>query len=91
MLTMSLKRYGPSELTITGSLRDWTVIPDLHKIKVPTLLINAVQDEAQDVAMRPVFDNIEKVKWITLDNAAHMTHIDQRERYMTHLQAFLEG
>jgi pimeloyl-ACP methyl ester carboxylesterase len=82
-------RYGASELAITGSLRNWTVIPKLSKIKVPTLLINAVEDEAQDVAMQPFFDNIEKSKWVTIDNAAHFTHVDQREKYMQHLSAFL--
>lgn len=82
-------RYGPSELSITGSLRDWTVVPDLHKISVPTLLINGVDDEAQDVAMQPFFDKIAKVKWITLDNAAHFSHVDQRNKYMAHLQSFL--
>ncbi|KAI1746978.1 Alpha/Beta hydrolase protein [Xylaria castorea] len=81
--------YGPSELSITGSLRDWTSIPILSKIKVPTLLINGTKDEAQDVAMQPFFDHIEKVKWITLDNASHFSHVDQRERYMEHLRAFL--
>ncbi|GAW21675.1 hypothetical protein ANO14919_111980 [Xylariales sp. No.14919] len=81
--------YGPSELSITGSLRNWTSIPILSKIKVPTLLINGTEDEAQDVAMQPFFDHIEKVKWITLDNASHFSHVDQREKYMEHLRAFL--
>ncbi|KAI9155568.1 L-amino acid amidase [Paramyrothecium foliicola] len=52
--------YGPSELSITGSLRNWTIIPLLHRISVPTLLMNAVHDEAQDVAMRPFFEHIKK-------------------------------
>ncbi|KAI1657194.1 proline-specific peptidase [Daldinia decipiens] len=81
--------YGPSELYISGSLRDWTCIPLLHKIQVPTLLINGAQDEAQDVTMQPFFDEIKKVKWITLDNAAHFSHVDQREVYMKHLGSFL--
>ncbi|OTA69153.1 proline-specific peptidase [Hypoxylon sp. EC38] len=50
--------YGPCELYISGSLRDWTCIPSLRKIKAPTLLINGTQDEAQDVAMQPFFDHI---------------------------------
>ncbi|KAK3368270.1 Alpha/Beta hydrolase protein [Podospora didyma] len=81
--------YGPSELCITGSLRNWTVIPDLQKIKVPTLLLNGRQDEAQDVAMQPFFSQIEKVKWITLEGAAHFTHVDQRERHMQAIESFL--
>ncbi|RDA92923.1 hypothetical protein CP533_3875 [Ophiocordyceps camponoti-saundersi (nom. inval.)] len=75
-------RNGPSELTITGTLRNWTVIPKLQDIKVPTLLINGVQDECQDVAMQPFFDEIKHAKWVTLDHAAHFTHIDQRTKYM---------
>ncbi|KAF3765731.1 proline-specific peptidase [Cryphonectria parasitica EP155] len=82
--------YGPSELYISGSLRDWTCIPDLPNIKVKTLLINGTEDEAQDVAMQPFFDHIEKVKWITLDNAAHFSHVDQREKYIKVLGPFLE-
>ncbi|KAJ2992808.1 hypothetical protein NUW58_g755 [Xylaria curta] len=81
--------YGPSELSITGSLRSWTSIPILSKIKAPTLLINGAEDEAQDVAMQPFFDHIEKVKWVTLDNASHFSHVDQRAKYMEHLRAFL--
>ncbi|PSR82289.1 Alpha/Beta hydrolase protein [Coniella lustricola] len=82
--------YGPSELYASGSLRDWTCIPDLKNIKVKTLLINGTEDEAQDVAMQPFFDHIEKVKWVTLDNAAHFSHVDQREKYMKILGSFLE-
>lgn len=82
-------RYGPSEVTITGTLRDWTSIPFLSKIKVPTLLINGSEDEAQDVAMQPFFDHLEKVKWVTIDNAAHFCHVDQREKFMKHVKAFL--
>ncbi|KAK3317481.1 Alpha/Beta hydrolase protein [Cercophora scortea] len=81
--------YGPSELTPLGSLRNWTAIPLLSKIKAPTLLINGAQDEAQDVAIQPFFELIERVKWITLDNAAHFSHVDQRKRHMQHLENFL--
>ncbi|KAJ3578418.1 hypothetical protein NPX13_g2146 [Xylaria arbuscula] len=81
--------YGPSELYVSGSLRDWTCVPELSGIKATTLLVNGAQDEAQDIAMQPFFDNIEKVKWVTLDNAAHFAHVDQREKYMQHLRSFL--
>ncbi|THV43670.1 hypothetical protein BGAL_1211g00010 [Botrytis galanthina] len=81
--------YGPCELVPMGNLRKWTSIPNLSKIKAPTLLINGAEDEAQDVAMQPFFDHIEKAKWIVLDNAAHFCHVDQREKFMKHLRNFL--
>lgn len=82
-------RYGPSELYISGSLREWTCIPILGNISAPTLLINGTEDEAQDVAMQPFFDHIRNVQWVTLDKAAHFSHVDQREKYIKHLKAFL--
>ncbi|KAI1277160.1 Alpha/Beta hydrolase protein [Xylaria sp. FL0933] len=81
--------YGPSELTITGSLRNWTSVHLLNQIEVPTLLINGADDEAQNVAMQPFFDHIEIAKWVTIENAAHFSHVDQREKHMEHLAAFL--
>lgn len=41
--------------------------------------------------MQPFFDHIGQVKWITLDNAAHFSHVDQRESYMKHLGGFLKA
>ncbi|KAK0625000.1 Alpha/Beta hydrolase protein [Bombardia bombarda] len=83
--------YGPSELYISGSLRDWTCVPLLGRIRAPTLLVNGSEDEAQDVAMQPFFDGIERVKWVTIDGAAHFTHVDQRERHMRVVGEFLGG
>lgn len=82
-------RYGENELACTGSLRDWTSIPILPGITVPTLLINGSEDEAQDVGMQPFFDHLPKVKWITVDNAAHFAHVDQKEKYLKALENFL--
>lgn len=63
----------------------------LNQIKVPTYIVNGDQDASTDIANQPLFDLIEKSKWITIDNAAHMTHIDQREKFMKHLKTFLDA
>ncbi|KAI1770798.1 proline-specific peptidase [Hypoxylon cercidicola] len=80
--------FGPNTLLPVGTIRDWTAIPSLPKIKVPTLMIDGAEDTPSE-AMQPFFDLIEKAKWITLDNAAHMSHVDQREKYMKQLRGFL--
>ncbi|KAI1459872.1 proline-specific peptidase [Annulohypoxylon moriforme] len=84
-----LTMYGPNPLVIAGSLRDWTCVPSLHRIKVPTLLLDGSEDTVQDESVRPLFEHIEKVKWVTLDNAGHLAYVDQRVKYMKHLRAFL--
>lgn len=73
----------------TGSLRDWNITSKLDRIKVPTLLINAVLDVAQEHSVRPLFDNIAKSKWITFDGSAHMTLIDQKEKHNHEVKTFL--
>lgn len=49
----------------------WSCIDKLRKIEAETLLLNGYQDEAQDVCVRPFFQHIVKVRWVTLDNAVY--------------------
>jgi L-proline amide hydrolase len=82
-------RYGPSELTATGSLKEWEGFSEAHKIDVETLLINGRYDEAQDICIEPWFHEIPKVKWIQLEKSSHMGHLEQPERYLRVIAAFL--
>ena len=89
LFTHCKTRQGPSEFTVTGPLKDWVITPELHKINVPTLLLNGRYDEAQDMVMRPFFENIAKVKWYTFAESSHMAHFEERERYMQLVADFL--
>ncbi|RFU34292.1 hypothetical protein B7463_g2076, partial [Scytalidium lignicola] len=87
--TVYLTMQGPSEFSVIGSLKDWTIVPALHKINVPVLLLNGCYDEAQDEVVKPYFENITKVKWYTFAEASHMTHEEERESYMDITYEFL--
>ncbi|KAI5114837.1 hypothetical protein M0805_001811, partial [Coniferiporia weirii] len=63
---------GPSEFHITGSLKEWTIIPELHRISVPTLILNGRYDEAQDACVEPFFWRIPRAKWYTFPESSHM-------------------
>ena len=84
-------RFGPSELVVNGSLRDWTAIGRASHIRVRTLLINGRHDEVQDVAMQPFFEQIHRVRWITLEKSSHMGQFEETARYIETLAAFLSG
>lgn len=86
---MLLRRYGPSEIFATGSLKDWEAISTANKIEAETLLINGHYDEVQDLAVLPWFERIRKVKWVQLAKSSHMGHFEERERYMQILGEFL--
>lgn len=82
-------RNGPSEFHVIGTLKHWSIIDDLHKIKQSCLIINAIYDEAQDVCVAPFFNLIPKAKWITFADSAHMPQWDERDKYVQVVGDFL--
>ncbi|CZT05972.1 hypothetical protein WAI453_005288 [Rhynchosporium graminicola] len=80
---------GPSEFFISGTLQTWTVVDELHKIEVPTLLINGKYDEAQDEVVDPFFKNIKTVKWERFEDSSHMPHLEEADRFMEVVQSFI--
>jgi len=87
--TVYLTMNGPSEFHVIGPLADWSIIEDVHKISVPTLITNGRFDEAQDEVVAPFFEKISRVKWVRFDNSSHMPHHEERDRYMKEVKAFL--
>ncbi|KAH7909085.1 Alpha/Beta hydrolase protein [Hygrophoropsis aurantiaca] len=87
--TVYLTMNGPTEFHIIGSLKAWSVIDDLHKIQVSTLLLNGRYDEAQDKVVLPFFQRIPSAKWVQFSESAHVPHIEETERYMTIVGAYL--
>ncbi|KAF4563174.1 hypothetical protein EYR36_003613 [Pleurotus pulmonarius] len=80
---------GPSEFTIVGSIKSWSIIDDLHHIACPTLVINGAYDEAQDLCVNPFFERIHQVKWVQFANSSHMPFIEERVRYIEVVAVFL--
>jgi len=73
---------GPNEFHIVGTLKDWSIIDELHKINVPTLVTNGRYDEATDTDVYPFFKNIPRVKWVQFSESSHMSHYEETERVM---------
>ncbi|KII93933.1 hypothetical protein PLICRDRAFT_410069 [Plicaturopsis crispa FD-325 SS-3] len=88
--TVYLTMNGPNEFFITGSLKDWSIVDEVHNISVPTLLINGRYDEAQDEAVVPYFRSIPKVKWVTFAESAHLPFHEERQRFVEIVGTFLK-
>ncbi|AEO67605.1 uncharacterized protein THITE_2144921 [Thermothielavioides terrestris NRRL 8126] len=82
---------GPSEFIVVGSFKDWEGWKDAHKIQVETLLLNGRYDEVTDLTVDPWFQTIPRVRWVTLENSSHMSHWEDRERFMEVVGSFLAG
>ncbi|KAI1267763.1 proline-specific peptidase [Xylariaceae sp. FL1019] len=84
--------YGPSPLIINGSLKTWTVVPQLANIIAPTLVYNGEYDTSHDVAQVPFFELIPRVRWFTFPGSGHMCHLEDgglRDRVLTMVGDFL--
>lgn len=83
-----LYSQGPAEFVIIGSIKGWEGWKRADTIEVETLLINGKHDEVTNLSMYPWFKTIPKVRWVTLEGS-HMSHWEDRERYMQEVGEFL--
>ncbi len=80
---------GPSEFHVIGSLRHWSIVERLPAIAVPTLLISGRHDEATEACVRPFAEKIPDVSWEIFENSSHMPHVEETERCLAVVGAFL--
>jgi len=80
---------GPTEFHVIGSLRDWSVIERLERIRVPTLLISGRHDEATPACVEPFEQLIPDVRWRIFEDSSHMPHVEEREACMALVADFL--
>lgn len=91
--TVSSTMHGG--LVVTGSLKDYDVVPRLHEITRRTvpggvLILNGKYDGAQDEVVRPFFEHIEaRVKWIMFAKTSHMPFLEETERFVEEVGNFL--
>ncbi|GJE88766.1 proline-specific peptidase [Phanerochaete sordida] len=80
--TVNMTMQGPTEFTITGTLKTWDMIDRLHLISAPTLVINGADDEASDEVVGPLFQKIPRSKWVQFAKSSHTPFYEEKERFM---------
>ncbi len=81
---------GPNEFFVIGTLRNWSVIDRLSAIEVPTLLVSGRYDEATPATVQPFKDGIKGARWEIFENSSHMPHVEEQEKCMQVVGAFLD-
>jgi len=82
---------GPSEFTITGTLKGWTALPWLASISVPTLFTVGEFDEVGPDLVRQHSALIPGARYELLAGSAHLTPWDAREANVRVVREFLRG
>ncbi len=80
---------GPSEFHVTGTLKNWDIIAQLGKIRVPTLVTSGRHDEATPLIARTVNEGIRGSEWVMFEHSSHMAHVEEAGLYMRALESFL--
>jgi proline iminopeptidase len=80
---------GPSEFTITGSLKSYDRTGRLHEITVPTLFTAGRYDEAAPSTVQYYSSLMPGSRVEIFENSAHVTMEDEPERYVQVVRDFL--
>jgi len=80
---------GPSEFTITGTLKNYDRTARLHEIDVPTLFTAGRYDEATPSTVAYYQSLVPHSRLAIFENSAHMTAEDEPDRYVQVLRDFL--
>ncbi len=80
---------GPSELGASGRLIDWDRAGDLHRIRVPTLVIGATYDSMDPKHMEMVAKRIPGARFHLCRNGSHLAMYDDQQSYFGALIGFV--
>ena len=88
---IGIARVGdsPNEFFVVGTLKDWNIIPELHKINTPTLIISGRFDEATPACVQPFKDHIKGSTWVIFEASSHMPHVEEKQFCMGVVGGFL--
>jgi proline iminopeptidase len=81
--------WGPSEFTMTGTLKNADLTDQLHQIKVPVMFTCGEFDEATPETTNYFKSKIEKAEMHVLIGASHSHQVEKPEEYVQVLRAFL--
>lgn len=82
------KLQGPSELKLTGELKDFDLLPELGKLNLPVLLIGGDTDEVAVEGMRTYQLAIADARLAIIPDSAHFNAIEQPEIFKTIVNQF---
>jgi proline iminopeptidase len=82
---------GPSEFTITGTIRSIDLTPRLGQIQIPTLVLGGRYDEVTPRVADQIRSRIPGARSFTFEQSSHMPFWEERTRFMEVVLDFLRS
>jgi L-proline amide hydrolase len=80
---------GPSEFSLTGTLRDWDITGSLSQVEVPALVVSGRHDEVTPHAVEELYRGLPDSRWVLFEESSHMPHVEEPERFLDVVDEFL--
>lgn len=74
--------WGPNEFAPTGSLRDFEYIDRLGEIKIPSLVVNGIQDLCSPLIAKVMYDGIPNSEWELFEHSHHTCFVEENDKYV---------
>ena len=81
---------GPSEFTVTGTLKTWDIMDRLPEIIVPALLVGGRYDECTPGHMADMHARIPSSELVTIEDASHLCFAEQPAEFNRVINTFFE-
>ena len=79
---------GPSEFTVTGTLKTWDIMDRLAEIRVPTLLVGGRYDECTPGHMQAMHARIPGSQLETIEDASHLCFAERPAEFNKIINSF---
>jgi len=89
-MTVYHQMNGPSEFTVVGTLKDWSVTERLGEIGVPTLLTGGRFDECRPEHLADMQRRIPGSELVIFEESSHSAFAEERDRYLSVVGDFLD-
>ena len=81
---------GPSEFTVTGTLKTWDIMGRLSEIRMPTLLIGGRYDECRPAHLEEMHHRIAGSRLEIIEEASHLCFAEQPDVFNGLVNGFLD-
>jgi proline-specific peptidase len=81
---------GPSEFTVTGTLKDWDVTERLGEITIPALLVGGRYDECRPAHLAEMHRRMPGSQLATIEDASHLCFAEQPAAFTTLVNSFFD-
>jgi proline-specific peptidase len=81
---------GPSEFTVTGTLKTWDVMDRLGEIRTPALLVGGRYDECRPAHLEEMHQRIGGSQLAIIEDASHLCFAEQPEEFTGLVNSFLD-